>query len=61
MVLLQGLLGKDQAADELFHLAITCARKRVVVKRPRLAAYISKQTPAFSYTGKSSRFDVYLT
>ncbi|ENW1681610.1 class I SAM-dependent methyltransferase, partial [Neisseria gonorrhoeae] len=36
------------------------AKKRVVVKRPRLGEHLAGQAPAYQYTGKSTRFDVYL-
>lgn len=61
MVILQELLGKDPDADQLFKVAFSCACKRVVVKRSRLAPNISELDPSFSMTGKSSRFDIYLT
>lgn len=61
MVLLQNLLGKDSDAQDLFSIALSCALKRVVVKRPKLAANIGDLAPNFSITGKKNRFDVYLT
>lgn len=61
MAYLQELLGKDQDADNLLNVALTCAGKRVVVKRPRLAANIAEIAPNYSLDGKSSRFDVYLS
>jgi len=63
MVMLQDILGKEADADEdqLFNVALTCATRRVVVKRPRLAEYLSAKKPGFSLMGKSSRFDIYLT
>lgn len=61
MVILQELLGKDENDKELFQQALACARHRVVVKRPRLAANLANREPSFSLSGKSSRFDVYLT
>jgi len=36
------------------------AKKRVVVKRPRLGAFLCGEKPAYQYAGKSTRFDVYL-
>jgi len=57
---LQKLLGTDTDSDQLLNVALTCARRRVVVKRPRLAESLSNQEPSFTLTGKSSRFDVYL-
>lgn len=59
MAILQDLLGKDSDCDKLFKTALTCARKRVVVKRPRLAPPLAA-APSFSLQGKSSRFDIYL-
>lgn len=60
MAILQELLGKSEDTEELLEVALTCALRRVVVKRPRLAANIRECAPDFSITGKSSRFDVYL-
>jgi 16S rRNA (guanine1516-N2)-methyltransferase len=61
MVILQDLLGNDEDAETLLNAALTCASRRVVVKRPRLAETISSKQPHFNLTGKSSRFDIYLT
>jgi len=61
MVILQNLLGKDDNVENLFNMAFTCAARRVVVKRPRLASIIGDRAPNFALTGKSSRFDIYLT
>ncbi len=61
MVILQELLGNDMDSEKLLEMALTCARRRVVVKRPRLAGMVANKKPDFSLTGKSSRFDVYLT
>ena len=44
----------------LFQAARAVAKKRVVVKRPRLGEYLNGEKPAYQYTGKSTRFDVYL-
>jgi len=60
MVILQKLLGKDEDHDLLFLTALANAKKRVVVKRPKLAPNCSDRAPNFSLTGKSSRLDVYL-
>lgn len=62
MRILQELLGKeDKDADQLFARALTCARKRVVVKRPRIGHHLGSIIPDFMLTGKNSRFDIYLT
>lgn len=60
MVTLQELIGADEDSSKLFQAAINCAKRRVVVKRPRLAQNISSQEPNYSLKGNSSRFDVYL-
>jgi len=61
MVLLQNIIGKDIDAEALLKTALTCAVKRVVVKRSRLSPNIGDITPNFTITGKKNRFDVYLT
>jgi 16S rRNA (guanine1516-N2)-methyltransferase len=61
MVFMQELLGKDSDHATLFQMACDCAKYRVVVKRPRLAAKISERAANFCLNGKSSRFDIYLT
>lgn len=55
-------VGAADAADdaELLETARHVAAHRVVVKRPRLGEVLAGQTPAFAYTGKSTRFDAYL-
>lgn len=60
MAFLQELLGTDNNSHDLFAAALACGAKRIVVKRPRLAAEIAGRAPNFSLKGKSSRFDVYL-
>lgn len=56
------LVGSAEAADEaaLLQAARTAAKKRVVVKRPRLGDWLAGEKPAYQYSGKSTRFDVYL-
>jgi len=60
MLELQQLLGEDDDSSELFAVAMDCAQRRVVVKRPRLAENITTLEPDYTLNGKSSRFDVYL-
>jgi len=60
MIALQELLGADEDSADLFQAAIDCAKRRVVVKRPRVAQNISNRAPDYSLKGNSSRFDVYL-
>jgi len=60
MQFFQEIIGNDVDAETLLQTALTCANNRVVVKRPRLAAPLAGQEPAFCLEGSSSRFDVYL-
>jgi 16S rRNA (guanine1516-N2)-methyltransferase len=60
MVILQNLLEKDVDTVDLLSIAIACSKRRVVVKRPRLAPGLSVIKPSYTLTGKSSRFDIYL-
>lgn len=61
LVLLQQLIPNKQPVEAFIRLALACARRRVVVKRPRLAEGIEQLDPHFSLSGKSTRFDIYLT
>ncbi len=61
MQLLRQLVGKDEDAPALLKLALQKVRRRVVVKRPRLAPSLLGPKPHHQYIGKSSRFDVYFT
>lgn len=61
MRLLRQLVGDDPDVAALFAVARARATRRVVVKRPRLAPEITGIAPSFSLTGRSSRFDIYLT
>jgi 16S rRNA (guanine1516-N2)-methyltransferase len=59
--ILKDIVGEDLDAPKLLANALACARKRVVVKRPRLGATIAgKCEPDLVFKGKSSRYDVYL-
>ncbi|WJG09588.1 class I SAM-dependent methyltransferase [Aliiglaciecola sp. LCG003] len=61
MRLFQQLLGPDEDADLLLAPALKLAAKRVVVKRPDSAPFLSNQQPSMAITGKKHRFDVYMT
>lgn len=54
------LIGSDPDADCLLQIARECAQKRVVVKRPRIAAFLAGLEPNYILEGKSNRYDVYL-
>lgn len=54
------LVGTDPDADLLLKQARACARKRVVVKRPRIAPQLADTKPSYTLEGKSNRYDIYL-
>lgn len=61
MLIFHDIVGDDLDADELLNAALSCAKERVVVKRPRKAPPLSgNNAPSFSLEGSSSRFDIYL-
>jgi len=61
MRILREVVGDDVDSEKLFQLALTVAKKRVVVKRSALAPTITEDKPDIIFKGSSSRFDVYLT
>jgi len=60
MRLVRLLVGDDEDSDALLAAALKVAKKRVVVKRPRLAPSLAGPPANFTISGKNSRFDVYL-
>ncbi len=54
------VIGEDEDSGALLQVALSKARYRVVVKRPRLAGALAGQMPGFSFAGKSSRYDIYV-
>lgn len=58
--LLREIVGEDEDAEELFRVATTSARHRVVVKRPKHAPPLVSGA-AGSHGGKLARYDVYVT
>lgn len=60
MRLFRAVVGADPDSDQLLPLARAVARRRVVVKRPRLAPDLAGLVPHERLLGKSSRFDLYL-
>lgn len=60
MAYFHGLVGAAQDESALLAAARAVAKKRVVVKRPRLGEFLAGHKPAYQYSGKSTRFDVYL-
>jgi 16S rRNA (guanine1516-N2)-methyltransferase len=59
--ILKAIVGEDKDSEEVFELALTAAKNRVVVKRglnsPRIS---SRLEPDIIFKGKVIRFDVYL-
>ncbi|MDT8398106.1 MAG: class I SAM-dependent methyltransferase [Pseudomonadales bacterium] len=58
--MLQKILPKQMDFDELLQRSRSCARYRVVVKRPGSKTAQSSLKPDFQVPGKTSHFDVYL-
>jgi 16S rRNA (guanine1516-N2)-methyltransferase len=48
------------SGEAMLDLALQLARRRVVVKRPRLAAPLADRQPSHTLAGSSSRLDVYI-
>ena len=61
MRVLREVVGDDLDAEKLLEAALQVAKKRVVVKRAKLAPTLTEKKPDVIFMGKSSRFDVYLT
>lgn len=61
MRMVQEIVGPDEDADELLHVALTFATNRVVVKRPAYANFLAERKPQASIKTKKHRFDIYLT
>ena len=64
MRILRALVGDDDDAGALLQAALGCARKRVVVKRPKGAAPVTpaeqpKLRPAAAVASKNTRYDIY--
>jgi 16S rRNA (guanine1516-N2)-methyltransferase len=60
MRMLRALVGEDPDAPQLLAAALRAARRRVVVKRSRLAPVLPGPDPSHSLTGSTTRFDIYL-
>ncbi|MCW5203320.1 class I SAM-dependent methyltransferase [Desulfobulbus sp. US1] len=58
--LLQLLAHLDSSPEKLLESALEAATRRVVVKRPLKAPFLTDRSPSHSLTGKTVRFDVYL-
>ncbi len=60
MRLFHRLVGADSDAAALLEAALPVARKRVVVKRPRIAPALPGPKPSHTLEGKSNRYDIYV-
>lgn len=61
MQFFHAIVGNDEDSEAVLLQALSKAKKRIVVKRPRLAEQITQAVqPAFVINGKSTRYDVYL-
>jgi 16S rRNA (guanine1516-N2)-methyltransferase len=60
MRMVRALVGEDVDAPQLLQAALSVARKRVVVKRPRSAPALPGGAPSHSLLGSTTRFDVYV-
>ena len=58
--ILRALVGDDEDARDLLHVARSVALQRVVVKRPAWAGPLGS-VPDLEYRGRAVRYDVYLT
>lgn len=61
MRILRDIVGDDVDAAAVCELALEKTQNRVVVKRPRLGERLIAREPDIVFSGKSSRFDVYLS
>jgi len=60
MQILQKLLGEDDNAEQLLDAALSCAQKRVVLKRPIHADCVGSIKPDTSVSSKKTRYDIYI-
>ncbi|WP_367681692.1 class I SAM-dependent methyltransferase [Buchnera aphidicola] len=59
MYFLRSLIGNDQDSEKLLKLSRKFSKKRVIVKRPRHANYLSGIKSTFSILSRKHRFDIY--
>lgn len=60
MRIFKAIVGADLDADELLPVALSVAKQKVVVKRPKPAPFLNEQKPSHQLVGKTGRFDVYV-
>jgi 16S rRNA (guanine1516-N2)-methyltransferase len=59
MQLFQRVVGQDLDASALLEIALACAKRRVVIKRPKWALNLTNINPNFCIKSENTRFDVY--
>ncbi|MBF0176141.1 MAG: class I SAM-dependent methyltransferase [Magnetococcales bacterium] len=57
---LRVIVGDDMDSQDLLTAALGYARRRVVLKRPRRAEWLSPQHPSYIVSGRTVRYEVYL-
>ena len=60
MRMFRTIVGNDLDAPSLLDIALFTAKRRVVVKRPKLAPILGNKQPNFCIKSKNTRFDIYL-
>ncbi len=58
--ILKEIVGDDPDADQLLEIARKVSKRRVVVKRPRIAPHLAMVKPHSEQIGKANRFDIYM-
>jgi len=61
MRVLRSIVGDGDDSSMLLETAKKAARRRVAVKRPKMAKPINFQEPSFCVNSKKGRYDIYLT
>lgn len=61
MRVIRALVGADQDIVQLFEAARHCARRRVVVKRPKTAPPLTAIQPSGCVESKNTRYEIYAT
>lgn len=60
MQVLQNIVGSDSDSDKMLRVALNCAYKRVVVKRPKGVNALGCEKANYILKGKSNRYDIYV-
>lgn len=60
MRIFKTVVGADLDADDLLPAAMSVAKQKVVVKRPKQAGFLNDRKPSHQLSGKTGRFDVYV-